>query len=214
MFFASWLATRSSGAGLTSNFITAITALTCWPSKLLSVADRLWFLGPSTPSTIAELLAGSDLHIAPSRSYPVGCSLLEAMAAGCVVLVSDTAPHREVIVPGQTGLMGDGSDTDGLVRQALAVLDRPGRASTAGGRRVGDGVRALCPGCLSASACRAVFRAGCRREGQAVNVLFIHDAFPAQFGRLALELTKRHGWHCSFLVQSLSSCPTPSRRDA
>jgi glycosyltransferase involved in cell wall biosynthesis len=44
----------------------------------------------------------------------------------------------------------------------------------------------------------------------AVHVLFIHDAFPAQFGRLGLELRRRHGWRCSFLVQSLSSCPTPS----
>jgi glycosyltransferase involved in cell wall biosynthesis len=44
----------------------------------------------------------------------------------------------------------------------------------------------------------------------AMKVLFIHDAFPAQFGRLGLELTKRHGWQCSFLVQTLSSCPTPS----
>jgi glycosyltransferase involved in cell wall biosynthesis len=44
-----------------------------------------------------------------------------------------------------------------------------------------------------------------------VNILFIHDAFPAQFGRLALELSRRRGWHCRFLVQSLSSCPTPSR---
>jgi glycosyltransferase involved in cell wall biosynthesis len=44
----------------------------------------------------------------------------------------------------------------------------------------------------------------------AVHVLFIHDAFPAQFGRLGLELKRRHGWRCSFLVQSLSSCPTPS----
>jgi len=43
-----------------------------------------------------------------------------------------------------------------------------------------------------------------------VNVLFIHDAFPAQFGRLGLELAKRHGWRCEFLVQSLSSCPTPT----
>jgi glycosyltransferase involved in cell wall biosynthesis len=43
-----------------------------------------------------------------------------------------------------------------------------------------------------------------------VHVLFIHDAFPAQFGRLALELTKRYGWKCSFLIQSLSSCPTPT----
>jgi glycosyltransferase involved in cell wall biosynthesis len=43
-----------------------------------------------------------------------------------------------------------------------------------------------------------------------MNVLFIHDAFPAQFGRLGLELTRRHGWKCRYLVQSLSSCPTPT----
>jgi glycosyltransferase involved in cell wall biosynthesis len=43
-----------------------------------------------------------------------------------------------------------------------------------------------------------------------VNVLFIHDAFPAQFGRLALELTQTRAWKCRFIVQSLSSCPTPT----
>ena len=63
--------------------------------------DRLWFLGPSTPAVVAEVLAASDLHIAPSRPYPVARSLLEAMAAGCVVLASDTEPHREVIAPGE-----------------------------------------------------------------------------------------------------------------
>ncbi len=43
-----------------------------------------------------------------------------------------------------------------------------------------------------------------------MHVLFLHDAFPAQFGRLGLELKRRHGWRCSFLVQNLSSCPTPT----
>ncbi|MHB1561057.1 MAG: glycosyltransferase [Isosphaeraceae bacterium] len=43
-----------------------------------------------------------------------------------------------------------------------------------------------------------------------MNVLFLHDAFPAQFGRLGQELATRHGWKCTFLVQSLSSCPTPT----
>lgn len=43
-----------------------------------------------------------------------------------------------------------------------------------------------------------------------MNVLFLHDAFPAQFGRLGQELTTRHGWKCTFVVQSLSSCPTPT----
>jgi glycosyltransferase involved in cell wall biosynthesis len=84
--------------------------------------DRLWFLGPSPPTVVAEVLAATDLHIAPSRPYPVARSLLEAMATGCVVIASDSDPHREVIVPGQTGLLVDGRDVDGLARQALAVL--------------------------------------------------------------------------------------------
>jgi glycosyltransferase involved in cell wall biosynthesis len=44
-----------------------------------------------------------------------------------------------------------------------------------------------------------------------MRVLFVHQAFPAQFGRLALELNGRHGWECRFLVQNLSSCPLPSK---
>lgn len=43
-----------------------------------------------------------------------------------------------------------------------------------------------------------------------MRILFLHDAFPAQFGHLALELNRRHGWDCHFLVEALSSCPTPS----
>ncbi len=43
-----------------------------------------------------------------------------------------------------------------------------------------------------------------------MRVLFVHRAFPAQFGRLALELTRRYGWNCTFLVQHLSRCPAPS----
>ena len=44
-----------------------------------------------------------------------------------------------------------------------------------------------------------------------MRILFLHDAFPAQFGHLALELNRRHGWDCHFLVEALSNCPTPSR---
>jgi len=43
-----------------------------------------------------------------------------------------------------------------------------------------------------------------------LRVLFVHRAFPAQFGRLAAELSRRHGWHCHFLVEHLSHCPPPS----
>src|SRR6516165_5797007 len=65
---------------------------------------------------------------------------------------------------------------------------------------------------MPAGDCRAIFHAGRHKATRitAMHVLFIHDAFPAQFGRLGLELNKRHGWRCSYLIQSLSSCPTPT----
>jgi glycosyltransferase involved in cell wall biosynthesis len=87
--------------------------------------DRLWMLGRAIPAIVAEVLAASDLHIAPSRVYPVARSVLEAMAAGCVVLASDTEPHREVIEAGRTGLLVESHDAETLVRQALAVLADP-----------------------------------------------------------------------------------------
>jgi glycosyltransferase involved in cell wall biosynthesis len=43
-----------------------------------------------------------------------------------------------------------------------------------------------------------------------MHVLFVHRAFPAQFGRLALELTRRYGWKCTAVVEHLSLCPSPS----
>ena len=43
-----------------------------------------------------------------------------------------------------------------------------------------------------------------------MHVLFVHRAFPAQFGRLALELTQRYGWKCTCLFQHLSRCPGPT----
>jgi glycosyltransferase involved in cell wall biosynthesis len=91
----------------------------------LADSERLWFLGLASHSTVAEVLAASDLHIAPGRPYPVARSTLEAMSAGCVVLASDTEPHREAIASGQTGLLVDARDPEAMARQALTVLDDP-----------------------------------------------------------------------------------------
>ena len=124
-----------------------------YPAHLLAqrpVADpqRLWFLGASTPETVAEVLAASDLHIAPGRVYPVARSLLEAMAAGCVVLASDTEPHRQVIRHEETGLLVDARDDDALARRALAVLEDP-----AAHRPLGDAAAVLVRERYSQDAC-------------------------------------------------------------
>lgn len=44
-----------------------------------------------------------------------------------------------------------------------------------------------------------------------MEILFIHQAFPAQFGHLALELSRRHGWKSRFLVEAITNCPAPTR---
>ncbi len=114
-----------------------------YPAHLLAMhppvdPERFWFLGAAPPHVVAEILTASDLHIAPSRSYPVARSVLEAMASGCVVLATDTEPNREVITTEQTGLLIDGEDADGLVRTALTVL-----ADLAAYRPLGDAAAKL-----------------------------------------------------------------------
>ncbi|HZU38978.1 MAG TPA: glycosyltransferase, partial [Gemmataceae bacterium] len=74
---------------------------------------------------IPEVLAASDLHVYLSRPYPIGRSLLEALAAGCVVMATDTAPVREVITDGRDGFLVAPGQPDQLAKLALAVLANP-----------------------------------------------------------------------------------------
>jgi glycosyltransferase involved in cell wall biosynthesis len=99
--------------------------------------DRFWLLGVVRPAVVAELLAASDLHVYPSRPYPVAQSLLEALASGCVVLAWDSEPVREVLTPGQTGLLAPPNEVERPFQHARAVLRDPaahaplGRAAAA-----------------------------------------------------------------------------------
>jgi glycosyltransferase involved in cell wall biosynthesis len=87
--------------------------------------DRLWLLGSVAPSVVAEVLSSSDLHVYPSRTYPVSRSLLQAMAAGSVILASDDPPVREPIRPGIDGLLASPGDVDAWVRLARQTLADP-----------------------------------------------------------------------------------------
>lgn len=46
-----------------------------------------------------------------------------------------------------------------------------------------------------------------------MHVLFLHQSFPAQFGRFALEMKRQHGWQCSFLVEDSGTCPAPTAEE-
>lgn len=112
-----------------------------WTGRPPMDPERFWLLGTSTPSTVAEVLAASDLHVALGRPYPVARSTLEAMALGCVVLASDTAPHREIMGDGESALLVNPEDPDAMARRALAVLKDPSDY-----RPIGESAAALVQG--------------------------------------------------------------------
>lgn len=87
--------------------------------------SRFRFLGMVPRTTLVDLWSLSDLHLYLTVPFVLSWSLLNALACECPVLASDVAPVREIIRHGETGLLGDFFDVDGLANQALAVLQDP-----------------------------------------------------------------------------------------
>ena len=88
--------------------------------------DRFIFTGRVLPEHLASIFRMSDLHIYLTAPFVLSWSLLDAMASGCVVLASDVPPVREVIEPGQNGLIEPLFDVDRLDRNGAARARRSG----------------------------------------------------------------------------------------
>jgi len=86
---------------------------------------RFRFLGTLPAAQLADLFSISDLHVYLTVPFVLSWSLLNAMACECTVLGSDTAPVREVIKHGKTGLLADFFDADALATEALRALRDP-----------------------------------------------------------------------------------------
>lgn len=87
--------------------------------------SRFIFLGLLPPAELARLFALSDLHVYLTVPFVLSWSLLNALACGATVLVSDTAPVREVVEHGKNGLLVDFFDVDKLTDAADKVLRSP-----------------------------------------------------------------------------------------
>jgi glycosyltransferase involved in cell wall biosynthesis len=87
--------------------------------------DRIHFVGQVNPQQLARLLSLSDLHVYLTVPFVLSWSCLNAMACGCTMLCSDTAPVREVISDGENGLLCDFFDDEALAGRALDVLGDP-----------------------------------------------------------------------------------------
>jgi phosphatidyl-myo-inositol alpha-mannosyltransferase len=86
------------------------------------------FLGAVDDAARADMLAGSDVYVAPHLGgESFGIVLIEAMAAGAPVLASDLPAFRQVLDDGRLGVLFEPGDADALATEALALLADPVR---------------------------------------------------------------------------------------
>ncbi len=84
---------------------------------------RVSFPGKIDYDTYIRLLQRSDAHVYLTYPFVASWSLREALAMGCAVVASDTAPVREFIRHGRTGLLTPFHDHLALAARILDVLE-------------------------------------------------------------------------------------------
>ncbi|MED7668764.1 glycosyltransferase [Pseudomonas moraviensis subsp. stanleyae] len=84
------------------------------------------FTGKLPYQTYRAVLQCSTVHVYLTYPFVLSWSLLEAMASGCVIVASDTAPVKEVIVDGVNGVLVDFFDHQGVAANVCRVLKSSG----------------------------------------------------------------------------------------
>lgn len=92
-------------------------------------AGRVHHVGKLAYADYLSLLRVSSAHLYLTFPFVLSWSCLEAMAAGCLVVASDTAPVTEVIRDGTNGRLFPFHDADAMVRTLCEALDDPEAAS-------------------------------------------------------------------------------------
>jgi glycosyltransferase involved in cell wall biosynthesis len=90
--------------------------------------EQFAFLGLPPLEELTAVYNLSDLHIHLSVPYVPSPSLPQAMASGCPILGSATAPVQEYVDDGVTGRLVDFYDVEALTERALEMLERPEEA--------------------------------------------------------------------------------------
>ncbi len=76
-------------------------------AERLGLSGRVRFVGEVRPSELPDWFSEAELAVFPSRHEAFGIAVVEAMAAGCPVAVSDIDAHRALVEEGRTGFVID-----------------------------------------------------------------------------------------------------------
>jgi len=91
--------------------------------------DRLHYLPPLQYSDYVKVLQHSWVHVYWTIPFILSWGLMESLACGCSVVASSTEPVREMIQPGQQGVLVDYFDSQGLADRVDELLQNPQRRS-------------------------------------------------------------------------------------
>ena len=108
-------------------------------ARRLGVSDRVRFCASVSDDDLPRYLALADVFVFPSQSRleGFGLAVAEAMAVGLPVVIADMPGVREVIEPGQEGLLAEPLLAGDLAQKVRTLLDDPALARRMGaaGRR-------------------------------------------------------------------------------
>ena len=91
-------------------------------ARALLPAGRYEFLGRLSPAELSAWLGRADVYVSASLSDSTSVSLLEAMAAGALPVVTDIEGNREWVAEGDGARMFVAGDADGIARSLESAL--------------------------------------------------------------------------------------------
>ena len=89
-------------------------------ARKLGIEERIEFTGVYSDAAHTELLSHAQMAVFPSRAEGFGLALVEAMAAGVPVLVSDIPAHRQVLGSALSSALVDFERSE----EAAAAIER------------------------------------------------------------------------------------------